>query len=128
MMSIQQKSTTRLTWIWVSCTAIIKNSKRPFVRSPMAISSPTPSQNLGYWVNPLVIAFLDIILAKLNKTRGVCALVIAFNRFHNYVVAELAVINEGGRFSLPIGMKPTDKGYEDAELRRDNDLFQTGRL
>ena len=69
-----------------------------------------------------------MILAKLNETRGVCALAIAFNRFHNYVVAELAVINEDGRFSLPTGMKPSDKGYEAAELRRDNDLFQTGRL
>lgn len=59
---------------------------------------------------------------------GVCALVIAFNRFHNYIVGELAVINEGGRFSLPIGLNSTDEGFEAAELKRDNDLFQTGRL
>lgn len=61
-------------------------------------------------------------------TAGVCALAIAFNRFHNYVVGELAIINEDGRFSLPAGLEPTDKGYESAELKRDNDLFQTGRL
>lgn len=59
---------------------------------------------------------------------GVCALAIAFNRFHNYVVGELATINEDDRFGLPLGLKPTDKGYESAELKRDNDLFQTGRL
>jgi linoleate 8R-lipoxygenase / 9,12-octadecadienoate 8-hydroperoxide 8R-isomerase len=44
---------------------------------------------------------------------GVSALLVAFNRFHNYVVDNLAAINEGGRFS----------GRD-----RDNDLFQTGRL
>ncbi|MCJ1470995.1 hypothetical protein MMC07_009643 [Pseudocyphellaria aurata] len=64
----------------------------------------------------------------LGQPPGVCALAIAFNRFHNYVVGELAKINENGRFSLPAGLKPTDKGYESAELKRDNDLFQTGRL
>ena len=35
---------------------------------------------------------------------------------------------EGGRFSLPPGLKPTDPGYEAAQLQQDNDLFQTGRL
>ena len=59
---------------------------------------------------------------------GVCALAVAFNRFHNYVVGEIAIINENGRFSLPAGLKPADKGYESAQLKRDNDLFQTGRL
>src|SRR5947209_12082040 len=29
---------------------------------------------------------------------GVCALLVCFNRFHNYVVSQLAEINEGGRF------------------------------
>ncbi|KAI9776651.1 MAG: hypothetical protein M1839_009457 [Geoglossum umbratile] len=47
---------------------------------------------------------------------GVSALLVTFNRFHNYVVDNLAAINEGGRFSGP------DKS------KRDNDLFQTGRL
>jgi linoleate 10R-lipoxygenase len=53
---------------------------------------------------------------------------IAFNRFHNYVVGELAIINEGGRFSLPDGITVKSTGYEAAQLKRDNDLFQTGRL
>jgi hypothetical protein len=44
---------------------------------------------------------------------GVSALLITFNRFHNYVVSNLSDINQGGRFS---------------GVNRDNDLFQTGRL
>src|SRR5579859_1512197 len=32
---------------------------------------------------------------------GVSALLVSFNRYHNYVVEELAQINEGGRFSEP---------------------------
>ncbi len=59
---------------------------------------------------------------------GVCAFIIAFNRFHNYVVGELAIINEGNRFSLPHGVTSGSPGYDAAQLKRDNDLFQTGRL
>lgn len=57
---------------------------------------------------------------------GVGALLIMFNRYHNYVVEQLASINEEGRF--------TDKGakvdrYGQTGLdKRDDDLFQTGRL
>ena len=53
---------------------------------------------------------------------GVGVLLIMFNRFHNYIVSQLPVINEGGRFT-----KPTD-GDEKALAKYDNDLFQTGRL
>lgn len=45
-----------------------------------------------------------------------------FNRFHNYVVEQLALINEGGQFTKPD--ESNTKAYE----RYDNDLFQTGRL
>ena len=45
-----------------------------------------------------------------------------FNRFHNYVVEQLADINEAGRFTKPD--ESSTKAYE----RYDNDLFQTGRL
>ena len=48
---------------------------------------------------------------------GVSALLICFNRFHNYVAAQLLEINEAGKFSA-------DK--DPAIL--DNDLFQTARL
>ncbi|KAK7739055.1 hypothetical protein SLS53_005953 [Cytospora paraplurivora] len=64
----------------------------------------------------------------LGQPPGACALIIAFNRFHNYVVQELATINENGRFSLPSGITPESPGYKEAQLKRDNDLFQTGRL
>lgn len=59
---------------------------------------------------------------------GVCALAVAFNRFHNYVVGELSTINEGGRFSLPPDPKPENSDYEAVVAKRDNELFQTGRL
>lgn len=45
-----------------------------------------------------------------------------FNRFHNYVVENLALINEGGRFTKPA--ESNTKAY----AKYDNDLFQTGRL
>ena len=53
---------------------------------------------------------------------GVGALLMAFNRMHNYVVQQLAIINEGGRFSKP------DMTDAEALAKYDNDLFQTGRL
>lgn len=59
---------------------------------------------------------------------GVCALAVAFNRFHNYVVTELSTINEAGRFSLPPNSKPENSDYEAIVAKRENDLFQTGRL
>lgn len=53
---------------------------------------------------------------------GVGVLLIMFNRFHNYVVSQLAQINEGGRFTKP------DENDLKAYARWDNDLFQTARL
>ncbi|PVI05849.1 hypothetical protein DM02DRAFT_53467 [Periconia macrospinosa] len=64
---------------------------------------------------------------------GVGCLLIMFNRFHNHVVENLAVINEGGRFNKPQAPNDeTDKVKSEeykARLKKyDNDLFQTGRL
>ncbi|KAL4872959.1 Psi-producing oxygenase A [Aspergillus spectabilis] len=53
---------------------------------------------------------------------GVGVLLIMFNRFHNYVVEQLASINECGRFTKP------DESSTDAYAKYDNNLFQTGRL
>ncbi|WEW60823.1 hypothetical protein PRK78_006311 [Emydomyces testavorans] len=53
---------------------------------------------------------------------GVGVLLIMFNRFHNYVVQNLAAINENGRFR-----KPNENDLK-AYAKYDNDLFQTGRL
>ncbi|KAK2923217.1 hem peroxidase, animal-type [Fusarium oxysporum f. sp. vasinfectum] len=64
----------------------------------------------------------------LTQPPGVCALMIAFNRFHNYVVGEVATINEDRRFSLAEGVTHGHPDYDKAQLKRDNDLFQTGRL
>lgn len=66
----------------------------------------------------------------LGQPPGVCALIIAFNRFHNYVVQEIATINENGRFSLKVlpGVAPDSPDYKKAQAKRDNDLFQTARL
>ena len=54
---------------------------------------------------------------------GVGAMLIMFNRFHNFVVDQLASINEAGRFT-----KPTDDADKTAYAKYDNDLFQTARL
>ncbi|CAN8096303.1 unnamed protein product [Discula destructiva] len=64
----------------------------------------------------------------LGQPPGAAALLVSFNRFHNYVVQEIAAINENGRFSLPSGMTSKSPVYKEALLKRDNDLFQTGRL
>jgi len=79
---------------------------------------------------------------------GVSILLVSFNRFHNYVVGQLAAINEGGRFSVPnledihsnlrarlCATHTAEQittaakaAYAKAVADRDNDLFQTGRL
>ncbi|KAL4780368.1 heme peroxidase [Aspergillus varians] len=64
----------------------------------------------------------------LSQPPGVCALMVAFNRFHNYVVGELARINEAGRFNLPSGGEEKSPDYVWALGKRDEALFQTGRL
>lgn len=50
-------------------------------------------------------------------------MLIMFNRFHNHVVTNLALINEGGRFT-----RPKEDASKSAWHKYDNDLFQTGRL
>jgi hypothetical protein len=78
---------------------------------------------------------------------GVGALLLCFNRFHNYVVGQLATINEGGKLSMPnkksiekrlrLTMRGStedqikvavQKAFDAGIAKRDNDLFQTGRL
>lgn len=54
---------------------------------------------------------------------GVSALLVAFNRFHNYAAGELKRINEGHRFS------PNPRlSKEEAEREVDKRLFNTARL
>lgn len=70
---------------------------------------------------------------------GVGAMLIMFNRFHNYVVENLALINEQNRFPRPAAEGPKATGdakkdelakekYEASKKKFDEDLFQTGRL
>jgi Animal haem peroxidase len=78
---------------------------------------------------------------------GVAGLMICFNRFHNYVVQQLALINEGGRFATPSqssiaatirGTNNTmaeeqiemevQRAYTAAMTEVDNNLFHTARL
>lgn len=54
-------------------------------------------------------------------------MLIMLNRFHNYVVEQLAAINEHGRFTPPSDKLPPERA-EGAWKKHDNDLFQTGRL
>ena len=58
---------------------------------------------------------------------GVGAILIMFNRYHNYVVEQLALINEDGRFTENPN-DPSVERYGERINRRDDDLFQTGRL
>lgn len=58
---------------------------------------------------------------------GCGVILIMLNRFHNYVVEQLAVVNENGRFTKPShGL--THEAVEKSWAKYDNDLFQTGRL
>ncbi|KAI5797521.1 heme peroxidase [Peziza echinospora] len=54
---------------------------------------------------------------------GVSVMLVMYSRFHNYVVENLAAIDEGGRFA-----RPSDPNNQQAWKKRDEDLFQTGRL
>jgi linoleate 10R-lipoxygenase len=58
---------------------------------------------------------------------GCGVILIMFNRFHNYVVEQLAIINEAGRFTPPSDQLP-EEAKAKAWKKYDNDLFQTGRL
>src|SRR5690242_16346448 len=57
---------------------------------------------------------------------GCGVLLIMFNRFHNYVVEQLAMINEDGRFTKPGPHLPPEAAAA-AWKKYDEDLFQTGR-
>ncbi|KAK0649837.1 linoleate diol synthase [Cercophora newfieldiana] len=58
---------------------------------------------------------------------GCGVLLIMFNRFHNYVVTQLAKINENNRFAPP-PPSLTGTALSVFLLKLDNNLFQTGRL
>lgn len=55
-------------------------------------------------------------------------MLVMYSRFHNYVAEILLKINEGNRFSEPDKSVLTDEEYKAAEIKLDEDLFQTARL
>lgn len=67
------------------------------------------------WSEPRLLAFPP----------GCGVLLIMFNRFHNYVVEQLAIINENGRFTPP-GDNLSPEQAKKTWAKYDNDLFQTG--
>ncbi|KAK4180821.1 heme peroxidase [Triangularia setosa] len=72
-----------------------------------------------------VLLKLDCFSSKrvLGFSPGCGVFLVMFKRFHNYVVTQLAKINENGRFN-----KPSPEAGNVAWEKYDNDLFQTGRL
>lgn len=65
---------------------------------------------------------------RLQALPAACGvLLVMLNRFHNHVVEQLAEINEGGRFNKPREGLPEEEAKK-AWAKRDEDLFQTGRL
>lgn len=69
--------------------------------------------------------FAEERLLSFPPSAGV--MLIMLNRFHNYCVEQLALINENGRFNKPHAELQGSKA-EEAWEKFDEDLFQTGRL
>lgn len=70
--------------------------------------------------------FCEFRLQALPAACGV--LLVMLNRYHNYVVEQLALINENGRFTKPKDELLSPDEANKAWTKYDNDLFQTGRL
>ena len=65
----------------------------------------------------------------LGQPPGVNALLVLYNRFHNYVADILLKINEGGRFTLAVNDAKKDPiAYAKAIAKQDHDLFNVARL
>ncbi|KAE8146368.1 heme peroxidase [Aspergillus avenaceus] len=65
---------------------------------------------------------------RLQAFPAACSVILVMlNRFHNYVVEQLAEINENGRFTKP-SSRLSGEEAEKAWKKYDEDLFQTGRL
>jgi hypothetical protein len=72
-------------------------------------------------------AFADKRL--IGNPPGVCVLLVMFNRFHNHVAKNLALINEGNRFPNPATLKLQGAEATAAAWKKyDEELFQTARL
>ncbi|THC88806.1 hypothetical protein EYZ11_011744 [Aspergillus tanneri] len=66
---------------------------------------------------------------RLQALPAACGVILVMlNRFHNYVVEQLVLINENGRFTKPKTEHLTEDDAKKAWAKYDNELFQTGRL
>jgi cytochrome P450 len=59
---------------------------------------------------------------------AVCALLVLFNRNHNYIAARLFEINERGTFVPPESLAADDPASKQKIIAQDEELFQTARL
>ncbi len=101
--------------------------------SPLYGSNQTMQDSIRTHQNGLLKpdSFADKRL--LGMPAGVGVILIMFNRFHNHVAANLAAINEGGRFTKPERDLRPGEEKENPRLaagwkKYDEDLFQTARL
>jgi len=102
--------------------AIVKTSSYLDL-APLYGSSPEEQARVRTHVDGLLKPDAFAEYRVLGFPPGVPALLVCFNRFHNYVAAQLKIINEGGRFDLLKQLPP-----EAARARQDHDLFNTARL
>ncbi|KAJ5386657.1 hypothetical protein N7509_009198 [Penicillium cosmopolitanum] len=66
---------------------------------------------------------------RLQALPAACGvLLVMLNRFHNNVVEQLAEVNENNRFPKPDTTRLSEEQQKQAWAKRDEDLFQTGRL
>lgn len=72
-----------------------------------------------------VDSFSEARIGSLPPACGV--MLVMLNRFHNTTVEQLAEVNENGRFSKPSDRLDAEASKK-AWAKRDEDLFQTGRL
>ena len=91
--------------------------------APLYGSSQAQQDKIRTHVDGLLKADTYAESRVLGFPPGVSALLICFNRYHNYVAQQLKIINEGNRFPT-LGENPS----EAAIAKLDNDLFQTARL
>lgn len=64
----------------------------------------------------------------LGQPAGVNAMLVLYNRFHNYVADILLKINENGRFTLACSENASPEDKAKAIAKQDHDLFNTARL
>ena len=91
--------------------------------APLYGSSQTQQDQVRLHVDGLLKPDTYAESRVLGFPPGVSALLICFNRYHNYVAQQLKIINEGNRFPALHG-----KSSKAALAKLDNDLFQTARL